>query len=354
MLFKLQFTMVPVLLRHKDLLNALRTLTLNRPTTASQLASEIGTSRQLAYLLLKDLMRTGHVVKRGKTYVKNEEMILNDSIILNLRDVETDRLFKWRIARKLLYWLCTERVSSMAEAARMLNAPYETVKKVKGIFKAAGIVSGNHVKHDYIVAAKHPIDLIPRQEHREVVKHFIDTMETYRPGFQETIVLFGDASWGITTLNLELAVLVHEMLSAGHMWALTEKFVQASENVTGLQGARIDLTIMASSVLAKYKLGLAENFNPTLDEVMNGICVHGRLPDENDLFELMRLNAPPSKEQIESLLKKGYLEPTGDGKFKYTEKAINDLKRKPKSKITEEFLVVKQKRIRLLGVTPPV
>ena len=351
MLVKIPFDKSSSLLRHADSPKMLRVIASQPSITSGKLAFKSGVSRRLASLFLSNLSRTGHLTKQGRTYFRSE-MIGEDYIAINLRDSEADRLFRWRIMRKLLYLLCTGKFSSLAEAARILEASYETVKKAMAIFRSTSIVFREHVNPEFIIEAVDPIRLIPRREHRQVVRHFLDSVEIYYPEFQEPVVLFGDASWGIFTLNIDIAVLMEDTASAVSMLAASEKFVMAAENVTASQGANINLTMMMGSVLIKYNLGLLEGISPTIEAIKDGICVHGEIPNEEDLFSLMASRIPPPNERIEEMLRKGYLEATERG-YRFTNKAIDAFKKRPKSKITEKFVTVGKKQIRLIGVAPP-
>jgi hypothetical protein len=80
--------------------------------------------------------------------------------------------------------------------------------------------------------------------------------------------------------------------------------------------------------------------------------VHGRLPADDELFELGKELSPWPEEVIREKLEKGYLKPIGDGRYAYTEKAINVFRVK-RSKVVETHVKVSGKRVRLVGVAPP-
>ena len=158
---------------------------------------------------------------------------------------------------------------------------------------------------------------------------------------------------GLPTLDFDLAVLTNKVVEPTAMSTLARHLISSAENVTLHFGSHINLAMMAPSVWLEMKIGIVKNLSPSIIEIIEGICIHGRLPRDEDLFSLERLINPLPERDIKRLLQKKYINQIAKGKYAYTEKAIETFRKKARSKVTENLLQINGKKIRLIGVAPP-
>jgi DNA-binding Lrp family transcriptional regulator len=350
MLLEIPFHVSSELLKYKSMPQIFKALSSHLPLTASELMRQAQTSWSTVWTALRLLERTEYVKRSGRNYVATDR-IRGESFILNLRDFLADELFRWKATRAVLYQLYMKPESSLRELAQQLGASYETVRAIMRKARKLGLVQGQIIKNNLIINPTDPVELVPRAGHREAIRHFISALKTYYPDFSETIVLFGDASWGKQALELDLMAVV-ESPDPDAMFFVAKKLVYASENVTANYGAKINLAMMARYVWPEMKLDIVDYDNPALRSVIDGICVYGELPKDDEFFELGRALSPWPEDVIREKLEKGYLKPVGDGKYVYTEKAIKVFREK-RSKVVETQIYVSEKKVRLIGVAPP-
>jgi len=318
--------------------------------TVNALARKTQSSWRCVKSALQVLRDAEYVDQTGRKFVATEK-VAGESFILNLRDSAADALFRWKATRALLYQLYLKPNSSLRELSYMLGLPYRTVKAVARKLKKVGLISGGTVNPQLIVRSASPLEIIPRRAHRDVIRHFLSALKTYCSDFNEAIVLFGKASYGERTIDLDLAVIFKEV-EKGTMFYVAEKAVLASENVTSNYGAKITLSMCAAYAWVQMKLDIVHYDNPALRSLVDGICVYGELPSDDELFELGQALSPWPEEVIREKLEKGYLKPAGNGKYAYTEKAIKVFREK-RSKVVESQIYIDGKKVRLIGVAPP-
>lgn len=347
MLLSIPFSMSHGLFRYNATVQIFEELSLRSPITVNALARKTRFSWGCIRLALQLMEQAEYVVKAGRMYVATD-MVANESFTLNLRDSLVDSMLKWKSMRAILYQLYVKPKSSLQELSATLGLPYRTVKAVVGLLRKAGLIVNGAVRSELVKMPEDPLEFVPRKSHREVLRHFISAVKTYYPAFNDAIVLFGEASWGKPTLELRVAIIIEEA-EPNKMLYTAEKLILASENVTFNFGATLDLYMMASYVWPQLKLDIVDYDDLSLRSIIEGICIHGHLPANEELFELGRTLSPWSKDAIQEKLEKGYLKPAGDGKYEYTEKAIKKFKEK-RSKITEMQIQVGEKTIKLIGV----
>lgn len=350
MLLAIPFDVSSDLFRYSATPRILRALSKNRSLTASTAMRETQTSWKAAWLTLQCLERTEYVRRLGRKYAATDK-IRDEFFILNLRDFMANELFKWKAIRALLYHLYTKPHISHRELCHLLGASYDTVKVIMRKLKRAGIIVEGKVEPEFIFHPSTQLELIPRTTHREGVQYFLSALKTCYPDFDEAVVLFGDASWGKPTIELDLLAVVASP-DPDRMYFTAKKLVYASENTTLNYGAKISLSMMARYVWPQLKLDIVDYNNISLQAVIEGICIYGQLPANEEFFKLGREVSPWPDGVIQEKLEKGYLRPIGDGEYVYTDKAIKVFKEK-RSKVTETWIQVGGKQIRLIGVAPP-
>lgn len=350
MLLSVPFSVSGELFKYKAMPRIFKALSLKQPMTASTLMRAAQVPWKTSWTVLRLLERAEYVRRSNRKYAATD-VIGDEAFFLNLRDCLTDELFRWRATRALLYLLYTKPHCSLRELSQRLGVSYETVKAIVKRLRKINLVRGGEVEEGFLVNPADAVELVPRIVHREVVRHFLSALKTYIPEFSEAVVVFGDASWGKPTFELALATVVSSP-DPDRMLFIAKKLVYASESVAVNYGARINLTMMARYVWPQLKLNIVDYDKPSLESIVDGICVYGSLPRDEELLELGRAFSPWPNEVIQEKLEKGYIVPIGDGKYAYTEKAIKVFREK-RSKVVETQIEVDGKRIRLVGVAPP-
>jgi len=349
MLMIVPFEETSRIFKHKAIAEFLKLLSTHKSVTPGILKQETGVSYETLRRMVKGLEEAEYVLRKGRRVIATEK-IKREGLVINLRDTRIDGLMRWRVTRRLMHLLHTKPDMMLSEMAFILNVSPETVKAVMKNLRLAGLVCGKQLNPDLIVKPKNPLELVPRSVHRQIISHFISAVKQYRPEFDEALVLFGDASWGKSTIVLNIAVLTTK-IKPPELLDLSKDLVFASENVTSNFGATIDLTLMLRKIWLLLKLGHLENPSFTANQILDGVCVYGRLPQDEELYELDRMTYPLPKTRVEELLRKGYIKRDGC-KFVYTSKAIEAF-RHHKSKMTEQVVPVNRKVIRLIGLVPP-
>ena len=349
MLMAVPFEAVHKIFKHKAMSSTFRLLSSHRLVTSSALRREARVSHETLRRMIRSLERAEYVVKEGRKIMATDK-VRQDDLIINLRDTRIDCLMRWKITRQLLYLLHMKPHITLSGMANILGVSLETVKVVLKNLRLAGLVCGKQLNPKLVVKPTNPLDLVPRSTHRQAVDHFISIIKQRRPEFDETLVLFGEASWGRPTIMLNIAVLTTKD-KLPEILALSKDLAFVSENVTLNFGATIDLTLMLRKIWLLLKSGHVKNPSLLANEILEGICVHGQLPRDEELYELDRMTYPLPKTKVQELLMKGYVERKGS-KLVYTDRAIDAFKCN-KSVMTEDIIPIDGKKIRLIGVVPP-
>ena len=350
MLLNIPFKMADELLKYGSATKILKALSSGQLMTAASIMREVRLSWKAVWSALQALVKTEYVTREGRMY-RATEKVRENSFLLNLRDSLTDELLRWKSARHILYLLYTRPECSLLEISDASNLPYPTVRAVVKRLRRIGLIAGKKISSELIMEPSDQLELVPRIAHRRALRHFLSTLKTYYPKFDEAIILFGDASWGKLVITLDLAVIV-EKPEPEWMLYIAKKLVYSSKNVTADLGVIINLTMMARYVLPQINLDIVEYASPLPRMVANGICIYGQLPRSEDLFELGGYLNPRPEEEIRRLLRKGYIQRIEGDRYVYTEKAIERF-RKNKSRVTENLIRIDDKEMRLIGVAPP-
>jgi hypothetical protein len=350
-LLRLPISTTGKLLKYKNVERMLAVLGEHRSTTASSLAEASSVSVKTAWSMLNDLLQTEHVLKKGRVFQATEK-IGTDYISINLRDSLADRLFKHNATRALLYTLVSRKAQSLSAASKFLAVSRRTLTDIMLNLRECGIVSGMEVK-SALVEEVDAVALIPREAHRNAVRHLLRFMADRYGDFKEPIVLFGDASWGRRVVTLNIAGMSRLGDPPEKHLAFAKSLASAAGNTTYHFGTLIDLLLTTEDALLSQKLGLVTNPHPLLDEISDGLCVHGRLPEKDDYFELMNHALSFSEQRVQELLDKGYLERRENGRYVCTEKAFNAYRREAMSGLEERTIQIEGKAVRFIAITPP-
>jgi len=347
MLLALPIRTIDEVFKRKNARKMLQTLAEERVVSASFLASKAGVSVKAAWSFLKDLEKTGHVERNGD--FKATDRIEEDYIVVNLRDALSEHLFKSRYAPLFLRSLIIMEGLPIRMVSESVQIPYRTAKRILSWLKNAGIILERGVRNDLIRRAVDPTDLIPRKEHRQAIRHFLHVMDLEYPHFTEPIVLFGDASWGRSTVSLDILAMSRLAIPYERHLLFSKRLVSAASNVSYQFGAIINLTFSLEDVWIAQKLGFVANPHPIISMAFDGICIHGNLPEKDDYYELMSQALRYSEERIHKLQEKGYITEK-NGKYVYTEKAFESWRKREKSRLFEKELQIEGKTIRLIGI----
>jgi hypothetical protein len=339
------------LFKYKNSGLMLRELSRHGKITASDLAGKALVGVKTAWSLLRSLQRVECVARDGG-FFRATGALQEDSIVINLRDSFYDDIFRYAITRRVLLYLATKKHKSFAEMARDLQTPYVTCIAVVNLLRRSGLVTNHGLREGLLREASSPLQLIPRSIHRSAIEHFLQALETYYSGFEEPIILFGDASWGKPSLSIEIMGLSELSAPPEKFYVFTRALANAASVVTSAFGASIELSVSTRDAWLAQKLKIVRNPHPTLAKAFEGICIHGSLPTLANLYELMNRTRPIEKEKLEEWLQKGYVEREREGRYVFTEKALTQLQKKP-SETFEDEIRVEGKKISLIGVKPP-
>lgn len=349
MLMIVPFEATSKIFKHRAMPKILRSISIRSSITLGILRQEARVSYETLRRIVRVLEEAEYVTREGHRVVAAGK-VKREGLVINLRDSRIDGLMRWKITRRLMYLLYTNPSMTFSEMAYVLGVSLETVKAVMKNLRIVGLVCGKQLNPDLTVKPTSPIELVPRSVHQQAITHFISTVKRRQRRFDETLVLFGDASWGRPAIKLNLAILTTKVKPSEFL-ALSKDLVFASENVTLNFGAIIDLTLMLRKIWLLLKLGHVKNPSLISNEILEGLCVYGQLPRDEELYDLDRMTYPLPETRVKELLRKGYIERKG-AKLVYTSKAI-DAFRRNKSMMTEEIIPINSKKIRLIGVAPP-
>lgn len=350
MLLTIPFDVSGELLKFDAAPRIFKVLSLRQPVTAGIIMREAQASWKTVWTFLRILEKAEYITREGRKYTATDK-IKDEFFLLNLHDCLTDELFRWKVTRALLYLLYTRPSCSLRDLSHRLGVSYETVKAILRKLRKIALVHGCEVEKKFLAYPADPTKLVPRAVHRNVVRHFLSTLKTYVPDFDEAVVVYGDASWGKPAFELDIAAVVASP-DPDKMLFTAKKLTYAAENVTVSYGAKINLAMMARYVWPQLRMEIVDCDNPSILSVADGICMHGRLPGDDEFFELGQLLRPWPYEEIREKLEKEYIKPVGGGKYTYTEKAIRVFREK-RSKVTVTQINVDGKSVSLIGVAPP-
>ena len=349
MLISVPHKSLPLLFKYKGIERAILFIYANPGFSAKQLREEVKLGRKTSRSILKKLLWTEHIEKRGRRYFPTEK-ITAESMIVNLRDVRIDSLFRWSGVRSVLLALDQGKVK-ISELSALQGIPYRTIKRTLHYLRRAGIVSNLHINRNVMVQPKDPLDLVPRREYRELLRDYISIIEEKGLG-NLPIILFGDASYGIPALNVELLVLIKGYMTPEEQERIMEGFVLASKNITSTYGIAVEAIFALEEVWLAHKLDFAYIRNETLIRSLKGICLRGRAPEKEDYFELHQRANPVPPTKIKEWIVKGYVREV-NGRYIYAEKAIQRFREKAPTNVVEALVPILDRKIRFITVGKP-
>jgi DNA-binding Lrp family transcriptional regulator len=353
MLLNVPLAAISRLFKHSKIKQTIQVAT-HGPVNPQQVATEIHLPYKVAWSTLRDLSNVEYVIREGRNFRVDGEKIRDDQLLLNLRDQRVDLLFRRGHTRRILLYLARFPRASLRKIARDLHVPRMAVKRVMDDLSAAGLIRERCIREELFHEPQDITLLVPRSAHRQAIRHLLDVLGTHNaldpiPG----MVLFGRASWGYPSHTLEVAVLTELTRKPSEQIQLAESLVNACENVTYHFGAMFEVFIATMDAWLNQELGLVIAPNPAISKALDGICLHGKLPSRDDLFEMSRKAFPPSEERMIELLEKGYIQSAERNKHVYTEKALQRFREVGRSRLTQMLLSVRDKKVPFISIEPP-
>lgn len=348
MLIALTPSLLNEICKHKGMDKAVAFFSAFDVFTLKKFMEETGLTRGVAQLILKDLVWTEHLEKKGRKYYCGEKL-KDGNIIINVRDIRSEVLFKRKGMRDLLYWLGRGR-KQLSDIAIEAGASISTVKRSLRELRKSRIVSGFMIDPKVLWVSPDPLDIVPRREHALILRNFISLAES-QGSIDCPLIFFGDASWGKSSLTLKVMALFKIGPGIDGHVEVMERLVLASKTITSTYGVSIDLTFSATEAWLTQKLKMTTTKNFTLNEAFEGICIHGVLPKEEEYFELLRQTVPFPREKIESWLAKRYIS-VAKNKYTLTEKGVKMLRQRAPSKLIEGHIPIFDREIPFISIKP--
>jgi len=337
-----------MILKHKGIGRALSYISSCTQFTMKQLVDEAGLSRKIAKSIVKDMLWTEHLERKGRK-IFSTNRILSESILLNLRDVRVDVLFRWRGTREVLMKIGNG--INLRELSVYLKIPYATLRWIIYRLREADVVSGFNINDELIWVPDNPLEIVPRKTHRKILQNFLSMIRKFNM-MDIPIIFYGDASWGKDVLSLELLALIKGYLKEEEQMRIMENFIIAAKNVTSSFGAVVDVSFALEEVWLAQNLGFVFKENPLLKMAENGICLCGRLPTKEDYFEMHERVNPCPPDKLAEWIAKGYVRRVGC-RYVYTDKAIERFKQVAPTYIDEVLLPIFDRKVRFITVGKP-
>jgi len=295
--------------------------------------------------LVRRLAKAGCIERDGRAY----RWVSHDKLVVNLRDCRTEALFRNKGMREVLLSLFFGETNVM-RIALDAGLSYRQTKRVLQALRRAGLVKGFEVSPELIVEPKSPLDLIPRREHRDAVKEFLDLVAG--EASDVPLVFFGDASWGLPTAKLEFMLLFHAVTPPEEMYDVIQQHVLAARGLESSHNCRVELAVAWTTAWLEQKLGMTLTENPLMKEATRGICLRGKVPEKDDYFQLHSMEHPVPESKIKDLLRKQYLAYDGS-RYVYTDKAIRTMRRKAPTLLKEVQIPILDRNVTLMTVEKP-
>lgn len=348
MLLKIPVEICAKILKVKNAQVALSTMVTLQKFTVSEIAQASGLSKKSARKLLRVLLHAGIIEKRGRAY-QCTPALSKSGVMVNLRDLRSKLLFKPNLLHSVLLLLCTYSEIPLTKIAFELGVSYRTVKRLLQRLRLLGLVAGIQVNPSLVQQPVDPLELIPKTEHRLVVREFLQLLPSL-PSL--TVVFFGDACFGLQTTTLNFLVLFPATIRPEELTSIMERYVVAARSITEAHGFTIDLTFAVKDVWLEQKLGMVIAENTLIKQALCGVCLSGELPDRDDYFELHNSAHPVSPTRLAELLRKGYVKQEAN-RYVYSEKALQTMRKKAPTLIKEIQVSVLGKNLRLLKIERP-
>lgn len=334
--------------KHRGMDRAVAFFSDNDAFTLKQFVEKTGLTRGVAQLILRDMVLTEHLEKKGRRYFCSERL-RGRTLIVNVRDIRSEVFFKRKGMRELLFWLSVgeKRLSEVAIKAR---TSVRTLKRATKELRESGIISDLTINPKVLWAASNPLGMVPRKEHALILGNFISLAEDQGP-IGCPLVFFGDASWGNPSLTLKIMALFKIGPGIGSHVDVMERLVLASKTITSTYGVSVDLAFSATEAWLLQKLKITTSEHPLLNEAFSGICIHGMLPKEEEYFELLRQTVPFPKEKIKDWLAERYIEQV-ENKYVLAKKGVEMMRKRAPSDLIQGRIPVFDKGVPFITVKP--
>lgn len=318
-------------------------------TSTRQLIQTLKLSKKGVWSTAKTLLNAEliSVSSRGKFRI-NGSRFRDNNVILNMRDTMLSNVFKRRLMRPVLLELMRNPQASVSQIMDALSVSHMSVRRVLADLQSAGISAGQLISHVY--EPDDPLEHVPRSIHRDVLKHLLGFLEM-RGALRlcSAIVVYGAASTGSVTSKLDIATVSSLTMEAEKHVHLMETMLKAEENVEQVFNTGLNVVAVVEDALLAVKLGMTSTLNYTLIDILNGICIWGRLPEPEDFFDLFMKAYPMSEKDIEEKMQKGYLTQV-DGRLVFTEKAIDHFRKHAPTNIIDTFIPIRDQKMRFITI----
>lgn len=346
MFLKVSPEIASVLLKHEGINQVLKLVADRRLVSLKEVCNELNLGVKTAWLVLHGLHKTGHLTRRGRLF-EATTMLREGAVLLNLRDSESDFLYKNKGIRPVAFYFLHE-TTKMADVARVTGIPYPTIIRGVRVLEKAGVLCDGKIPQHFLYTPPDPLEYIPRDATRAAVEYFIHSLQTFRSE-PIPVIFYGDASWGRPSSTLNFMVLLKPAEGAQAMFQAMCDALKAAENVTAHYGVNVELTATTEDAWLMHQLKIAIITHPILQEATFGIRI-GTLPQKEEFFSLMQLTHPWPAEKIKIAVERGRLAKVGD-KYAFTQKGI-DFMRKGSPPLIEVPFPLGEKQIRLITISP--
>lgn len=347
MLLSIPFELCSSLFKYGGAEKILSFIDVQRSFTLKQLIESTRLSRNSTRPFLQALLSTEHIQKRGRVYVATDK-IRGGSIEINLRDVESDALFRWKGTRQII--LYAGKLPS-TEVSRVAGISYRMTKWITRKLSLMGVLSGHQVNRSFLKAYSSPLEIVPRSAHRFVLENIVSTIKE-KGLVKHALVFYGDASWGKNVPTLPLLVLFRGSIASTEQRQLMESYVAVAGTATATYGTMIDVSFALEEAWLAHQLGITATVHPTLLEASNGLFIYGEQPRKEDYFELLHSINPPLPSRLIEMLKKGYIVQDGD-RYVFTQKAIKTFQEKAPTYLLEVVFPILDRKVKLVMIGKP-
>jgi len=348
MMVKIPFNSVDALFRLRKASEGLTVIATLRSFTLKRLREEAEMSRRVSESLVRTLLYTEHLERRGKKFFATD-LVGADFTILNLHDARCDKLFRHKPTRSLLLALCRCEEGGPCGLSARLGVPYRSLERALKLLRDVGIVSDIHLNENTLVHPTDAISFVPRKAHRIVLQDFVYMIVSRKLSYP--LILFGPASDGEDTLKLDIMTLLRGYMRSDDIVDAMKAVVSAATNITSTHGVTLETWFALEEVWLAQKLGFAKNPNPTLARALEGICIYGKTPEKHDYFEIHQTADPAPPTKLAEWVSKGYVEKVGE-RYVYTDKAFQAFKSRAPTNIIEASIPILGKEVKFLTVGP--
>lgn len=344
MLISVPFTEAGKIFKRRDMERSLMFMATHKTFSLRQMVNEAMIGVKSARSILNDLIWTEHLERKGRTFSITDR-VGDNALVVNLRDVRSDVLFKYKAIRQVLMKMYAGE-TNVRTLSLHAGISYRMTKLILQKLRESGIVSGKEIR--CVVEPRTPLELVPRKATRTLLQNLISMIEDLKPP-EHASILYGKASWGELDPTLNILVSFKGYLSADEQGDLMQKYAIMAGNITSTFGQYVDLTFTLHEVWIAQKLGISTPKSPLLEEAYGGICFYGTEPRLEDYFQLHQLAYPKPPAKIAEWIDKGYVSEV-NGKLVYTEKAIETFRKETPTPITEVSLSALGRKIRFITV----